>query len=358
MAGSTSAFILPGPEPAQTDEFTATMPRPAALFAIVTPEEQAKFFTEAMLTELRDLAPVFRLLDPTGLAAGAFARELAAADPEVLVTCWRTPALPAVLPPRLRYVCYLAGSVKHLVTRAQLEGGLRLTNWGGSISRTVAECALFHTLACLRLAPRWTLLMHREGGWRDGCEQVGSLFQRRVGIHGFGPAARAFVKLIQPFDCAVSVFAPDVDDSVARQHGVARAPSLDALFSGSDVIIELGPLIPATIGIVTERHLRLIRPGGVFVNVGRAALVDEAALLRVAREGKIQVGLDVYVEEPLPADSGFRGLSNVSLTPHIAGPTPDRSIDAGSFALRNLRAYAAGQPLEAIITPEVYDRST
>jgi len=334
------------------------MPRPASLLVVATPEEREKFLPESVLAELRALATEFRLIDPTDLTAESFARELAATNPEVLVTCWRTPPLPTALPPRLRYVCYLAGSVKNLVTRAQLERGLLLTNWGGSISRTVAECALFHTLACLRLAPHWTMLLHRDGGWRDGWERVGSLFQRRVGIHGFGPAARAFVKLVRPFDCPVSVFAPDVDDPVAKQHGVARAASLDSVFADNDVIIELGPLIPATIGSVTERHLRLIRPGGVFVNVGRAALVDEAALLRVAREGKIFIGLDVYHEEPLPVDSGFRGLPNVSLTPHIAGPTPDRHSDASDFALRNLHAYAANQPLEAVITPEIYDRST
>ena len=147
-------------------------------------------------------------------------------------------------------------------------------------------------------------------------------------------------------------------DELITHYPVKRAASLDALFAGNDVVIELAPLIPATIGTVTERHLRLLRDGGVFVNVGRAAIVDEAALLRVAREGKIFVGLDVFVEEPLPVNSGFRGLPNVSLTPHIAGPTPDRHGDATAFALRNLRAYAAGQPLEAAITPEIYDRST
>ena len=334
------------------------MPRPVSLLTIVIPDERTKFLPESVLTELRSIATEFRLLDPTGLSADAFAREVTAANPEVILACWHTPPLPAMLPPRLRYVCYLPGSVKKLVTRAQLEHGLLLTNWGTAISRIVAECALFHTLACLRLATHWTFLIHRDGGWRDGWERAGSLFQRRVGLHGFGPVARAFLKLIAPFGCAVSVFAPDVDDAVAASHGVARAPSLDALFADNDVIVELAPLIPATIGVVTERHLRLIRPGGVFVNVGRAAIVDEAALLRVAREGKIFVGLDVFVEEPLPMDSGFRGLPNVSLTPHIAGPTLDRYPDATAFALRNLRAYAANQPLEAIITPEIYDRST
>ena len=334
------------------------MPRPAALLAIVTPDERAKFLPEPVLAELRGLAPEFRLLDPAGLTAEAFAREVSTANPEVILACWQTPALPATLPPRLRYVCYLTGSVKRLVTRAQLERGLLLTNWGSSISRIVAECALFHTLCCLRQATRWTFLIHREGGWRDGWEGVGSLFQRRVGIHGFGPVAQAFLGLIRPFGCTVSVLAPDVDDAVAAQHGVHRAASLDALFGENDIIVELAPLISATVGIVTERHLRLIRPGGVFVNVGRAAIVDEAALLRVAREGKIFVGLDVFTEEPLPADSGFRGLPNVSLSPHIAGPTLDRYPDASAFALRNLRAYAADQPLEAVITPAIYDSST
>jgi phosphoglycerate dehydrogenase-like enzyme len=334
------------------------MPLPAALLVVANPGEREKFLPESVLAELRTLAPEFRLIDPTGLNAESFARELAAFNPEVLIACWATPAIPATLPPRLRYICYLTGSVKHLVTRPQLERGLLLTNWGGAISRTVAECAFFHTFACLRLATRWTLMLHRDGGWRDGWEKVGSLFERRIGIHGFGPAARAFVKMVQPFHCPVSVFAPDVDDAVAAQYGVKRAASLDALFAENDVIIELAPLIPATIGSVTERHLRLLRDGGVFVNVGRAAIVDEAALLRVAREGKIFIGLDVFVDEPLPVNSGFRGLPNVSLTPHIAGPTPDRHGDATAFALRNLRAYAAGQPLEAVVTPAIYDSST
>ena len=175
------------------------MPHPASLLAIVIPDERTKFLPESVLTELRSIATEFRLLDPTGLSAEAFAREVAAADPEIIVACWHTPPLPAKLPPRLRYVCYLTGGVKKLVTRAQLERGLLLTNWGGAISRTVAECALFHTLACLRLATHWTLLIHRDGGWRDGWERAGSLFERRVGLHGFGQVARAFHKLIQPF---------------------------------------------------------------------------------------------------------------------------------------------------------------
>ena len=333
---------------------------PASLLALLTPTEAREFLPEPMLAQVRALAPEFRLIDPTGLSESAFAHELAAADPEVLLGCWKTPLLPVALPPRLRYVCYVTGSVKRLVTRGHLDRGLLVTNWGGSISRTVAEAALFHILACLRHTSHWAIAMHQPGvaAWKNGITDARSLFGRTVGVHGFGPVARELVTLLRPWGCPITVFAPDATADLARAHGVERAASLEALFAENEIIVELAPLIPATTGIVTEKILRLIRPGGVFVNVGRGAVVDEAALLRLAREGKIAIGLDVFSDEPLPADSGFRALPHVNLTPHIAGPTIDRYPDAGAFALKNLRAYAEGRPLEAVITPEIYDQST
>jgi phosphoglycerate dehydrogenase-like enzyme len=332
------------------------MPAITSLLAVLTPVEQARFYPDAMLPELRALTPEFRLLDPTGLTPADFARELAAFNPEVLLTCWQTPSLPAVLPPRLRYLCNTTGGVRHLIPRARIDQGLVVTNWGSAISRTVADCALFHTLACLRQATHWSFVLHQEGGWRGDNAQVASLFGRRVGIHGFGAIAREFLRIIQPFGCTVSVFAPDFDAAASARTGATCAISLEALFAENDIIVELAPLNSSTTGCVTEKHLRLIRPGGVFVNVARAGITDEAALLRIAREGKISVGLDVFVEEPLPPGHGFRGLRNASLTPHIAGPTVDRYPDAGAQALRNLRAYAAGQPLSAVITSAIFDQ--
>ncbi len=334
------------------------MPAPASIFAAVTAQELRDFLPESQLGQIRVLTNAFTHFDTTAVTAADFQAALAAANPEVLIACWKTPPLPAKLPPNLRYVCYLAGSVKRLVTREHIAQGLVVTNWGGSISRIVAEWALFHILSCLRRATHWTLAMHREGAWKDGGTETASLFGRRVGLHGFGLVARELVRLLQPFGCVISASAPDVDAEVERQYGIRRASSLESLFAENDIIIELAPLIPETTGCVTEKHLRLIRPGGVFVNVGRGAVVDEAALLRVAREGKILIGLDVFTTEPLPVDSAFRGLPNVTLTPHLAGPTTDRRRDAGEFALGNLRAYAEARPLQAVITPRVYDIST
>ncbi len=331
---------------------------PIPLLAVaLTAEETADFFP-GTIPDLRGLASDVRFVDTAGITREAYAARLAAINPDVLVACWSTPPLPAILPPRLRYACYVAGGVRNFVSRAHLERGLLLTNWGSSISRIVAECALLLTLAALRRVGKWVPSLQRDGGWRGDRPESDSLFCRRVGIHGFGNSAREFIKLLKPFGVEVGVCAPEDNPADYAAHGVRRIPDLDALFSGSDVVVELAPLNAATRGIVTERLLRLIPEGGVFVNVARGAIVDEEALVRVAREGRINLGLDVFAVEPLPADSGLRGLPNVVLLPHTAGPTMERRRDAGAFALRNLQAYVEGRPLEAVITPEIFDQLT
>ncbi|HEV8073505.1 MAG TPA: hydroxyacid dehydrogenase, partial [Opitutaceae bacterium] len=334
------------------------LPRPVSLLAAITPTEQEDFLPGPLFAEMCGTAAYFRQIDTEKTSPADFYRQLAAANPEILLACWKTPPLPEVLPPRLRYLCYLAGSPKKIVTRAQIEHGLLITNWGNSISRVVAECALLHILSCLRRTCFWITTIHHERGWKTGDTQTTSLFGRRVGLHGFGSVARELVRLLRPFGVTISSYAPDITDATEKEFGITRAHSFDSLFADNDIVVELAPLIPATVRCVTERHLRLIRPGGVFVNVGRGQVVDEDALVRVAREGNIFIGLDVFSVEPLPPNHPLRGLTNVILTPHIAGPTIDRRRDAGAFALRNLRAYAEGRPLEAMITPEIYDYSS
>lgn len=334
------------------------LPRVQRLLATLTPIERRDFLPAELEASLRGLAEHTVVADVSAFTGEQWRDFLFEHDPEVLVACWKTPPLPRRLPPSLRYVCYLAGTVKKLVTREHIENGLLVTNWGGAISRVVAEWAVFHILSCLRRATYWTLAMHTEGAWKSAVTETASLFGRRVGIHGFGMVAKELVPLLKPFGAQISVFAPDVDAAAEKRWGVRAAPSLDALFRDNDIIVELAPLIPATTNCVTERQLRLIRPGGVFVNIGRGGVVEQEGLLRVAREGKVLFGIDVFVEEPLPSDSPLRGLRNVCLTPHLAGPTTDRRRDATDFALRNLSAYLAGEPMQAVITPPVFDAST
>ncbi len=306
--------------------------------------------------------PGFRRVDSASVDPGEWEAFLASERPDVLVSAWSTPPLPASLADTgemyPRYVCHLTGTVKRMVPRVLLEKGLLVTNWGDSISRTVAEAALMLILSCLRRTVYWTHAMHNEGAWKSKDSKVYSLFRRSVGLHGFGAISRQLVPLLRPFEVEISTYSPRVPDDVLESLGVRRANSLDELFSSSQVLVELAPKTPANHHIVDEKLLRLLPEDGVFVNVGRGAVVDEAALARLAAEGRLHVGLDVFEKEPLPADSPLRGLRNVMLCPHQGGPTQDRRRDAGTFAMENLKAYLEDGSLKSVITPEVYDRST
>lgn len=281
---------------------------------------------------------------------------LAATRAEILVTCWSTKGLPEDLRqrcPDLRYICHLAGTIRGKIPRKLIEDGLQVTNWGPSISPIVAEHALVLILSCLRNMSVHQLQLH-AGGWSGPSAR--SLFDRRVGLHGFGAVARALVLLLAPFRCKITAFAPGDADRDLAALGVTRASSVEDLYAHCDVLACVAPLTPETRNAVTRELLALLPDGAVFVNVGRGEVVDEVALAEQA--GRLAIGLDVYREEPLPASSRLRGLPQVVLTPHIAGPTEERRRDAGAFSLANIRRFRAGQPLQAVITPERYDRQT
>lgn len=336
--------------------------RPALLCAL-NDFEKADFFPPDLWSSLQTLPYRFNELSLPLTNCRRLPDYLQEAGAEVLVSCWATPPLPEDLPVggkgQLRYVCHLAGSVKPLVPRSLIERGLKVTNWGGSASRTVSECALLLILSSLRRASAWNLAMHEKGAWKEKYTVVtASLFGRTVGLHGFGAIARELVPLLRPFGVDILAHSPSVGVETFARYGVRKCETLEEIFSESDVVVELAPATPQTYHVVDEALLRRIRPGGVFVNVGRGSVVDEEALIRVASEGNIQVGLDVYEVEPLPADSPLRRLPNVMLLPHLGGPTKDRRRDCGRFGVENLNRYLNGEPLESEVTLDIYDRST
>jgi phosphoglycerate dehydrogenase-like enzyme len=324
--------------------------------------EAAEFFPGAMWDELKEALPGFRRVNLPLVESDEWLKLWKTSPAEILVCAWQTPALngpllPAELAP-LRYVCYLAGSVRRLVPRELVQNGLVVTNWGNSIAPTVAECALMLILMALRRASHWAIAMHSQGEWKNGATITQSLIGRRVGLHGFGAIGQSLVPMLRPFTNSIQTYSPRVPDAILSRHAVSRARSLEQLFSTSDVVVELEAATPESFHMVQESHLRMIPDGGVFVNVGRGSVVDEAALARVARDGKIQIALDVFEQEPLSADSPLRGMPNITLLPHLGGPTRDRRRDSGALALKNLRAYLRGEPQDAVVSLDVYDRST
>jgi phosphoglycerate dehydrogenase-like enzyme len=324
--------------------------------------EVADFLPGALWGELEKLLPGYRRVRPPLTGADDWEQVWRESPADILISAWQTPSLNSTLQPAdlepLRYVCHLAGSIRKLVPRELIEQGLVVTNWGGSISATVAECTLMLILMALRRASHWAVAMHRDGAWKNRDTFTQSLLGRRVGIHGFGSISQCLVPMLRPVTSQIQAYSPNMPDAIFSRFGVKRLASLEELFAESEVVVELAAATPENYHVVTERHLRMIPEGGVFVNLGRGCVVDSDGLLRVAREGRLQIALDVFEQEPLPMDSPLRGLPNVTLLPHLGGPTHDRRRDAGALAVKNLRAFLRGEPLDAVVTLEVYDRTS
>ncbi len=272
------------------------------------------------------------------LKAENWTRQIEKWQPEILITGWSTPPLPEDWLRRadcpLRYVCHVAGSVRQLVPRVFIERGGVVTNWGERISGQVAEHGLLLALSALRNQSAWGPFMARPVAERQISElRTRTLFGLRVGLHGFGSIARALVPLLRPFGTTLSAYSAGVPESIFAQHGIQAAPSLEELFSGSDVLFECESLTPSTHGLVSAAVLAELPDNAVFVNIGRGGLVDDDALIREAKSGRLRLGLDVISDEPVTSDSPFLALPGVVLSPHIGGPTLDRYADCGAHAL-------------------------
>jgi len=322
-------------------------------------QEWESFFTPGDRLTLLERFPTAVIL-PEKISGPDLVERINASGCRVLVGGWSLPPLPTdrAVFPGLEYVGYLAGGIRRKIPRSLLEQGLLVSNWGNSIARIVAECGLLLLLMCYREASHWQIRMHQKGAFKSRCEKGNlSLFQRRIGIHGFGAVAQALTDLLRPFHVEIAAYSPWPDDAVFAAKGVRRFASLEQLFEWSDAVVEAEACSPQTIRSVKELHLRLLGDG-VFVNIARAELVEEDALIRVAREGRLKLGLDVYHQEPLPADYPLCGLPNVALLPHLGGPTWDRRVDAGALALKNISRFLEGRPVEFPISLEQYDRMT
>ncbi|WP_269537337.1 hydroxyacid dehydrogenase [Cerasicoccus fimbriatus] len=282
-------------------------------------------------------------------------------EPEVIVSCWNTPLLEEDWRadfPFLRYVCHASGSVRSLLPRSYIEHGLVVTNWGTLVAANVAEHALLLILSGLRRSSEWPSVISGEREWQPSPIVTRTLFGKRVGLHGMGNVAQNLIRLLQPFDVCVFAYSEGAPEKLYGEHGAQRCDSLEALFAQSDILVECEALNEQTQGVVTRAVLEQLPEGALFVNVGRGAVVDEKALASLASEGRLDVALDVYQEDPIEPDSPLHQVADAVLSPHIAGPTSDQFARCGEQALRNLTAYLKGEPLEAVVTLEIYDRAT
>jgi len=227
--------------------------------------------------------------------------------------------------PNLRFVGDMEGDrfARTIDLDAAWQRKIRTVDTTNGSSYPVAEWALALILISLRNAGAHfrnmiagnTRKTHDDPGYFRG-----DLFGKRVGLIGCGHIGRRLIKFLSPFECDTWVHDPYLPREMADAVGFTQT-SLENVLTRCDVIVCLAPITPRTKGMIGAREIELIPSGVVFINVSRGAVVDSHALIARLKQGDIIAGLDVFDPEPVPADSEILHLTNVFLSPHIAGVT-------------------------------------
>ncbi len=263
--------------------------------------------------------------------------------------------LQALLPPEeirgpnLAWVHVTHAGIDRIARPELLARGIRVSGSAGYSVEALAEHAL---LFMLSLAYRSADLLEaqRRSAWeKAGREHLRSLYGRTVGIVGLGHIGQALATRCAAMGMRVLGYRRTPGTQLAavdRIYDATEADGLQHLLAEADYVVLALPLTNASRNLIDARALARMKPGACLVNIARGAVVDEPALIDALRRGVIAgAGLDVFSQEPLPADSPLWTLPNVLITPHTSAREPDRDDRAIDLICENIRRFRAGERL-------------
>jgi phosphoglycerate dehydrogenase-like enzyme len=249
------------------------------------------------------------------------------------------------LAPRLRWVSTPSTGLDHLRGTGVLESAIDVTNVGGLFGAVLAEHAFALLLYFAKQLGHFGALA-RERTWRMG--QVGVLQGRTLGLVGVGNIGQAVASRAKAFEMRVLGLGRGqaAGRTVAHVDELFPRERLHDLLAASDYVVVAVAETPETRGMIGAAELAVMKPDAVLVNVARGTVLDEPALVAALRAERLAgAGLDVFAEEPLPADSPLWTLPNALVTPHVAGLVPDYMERAAGHFEANLRRFVAGEAL-------------
>ena len=230
-----------------------------------------------------------------------------------------------------------------------LEQGLALANSPGRLSAVpLAEHALMWILCFAK-----SFNKNRAAGWQR--ELVVELAGQKLGLIGFGASARELARRAWPLGLRIMaidvVEFPQAELDEFHVEFLGGPEQLDHVLAQADYLSLHVHLNATTRQIIDRRALGLMKPSAVLINIARGELIDEAALVEALQKGQLKgAGLDVFEEEPLPADHPLLQLDNVLLTPHSSGYTPQTPRRRMEAAVANVERIAKGQPPGDLVT--------
>lgn len=230
---------------------------------------------------------------------------------------------------KLKVVGRAGIGVDNIDVRAATMRGVIVMNTPQANSIATAE----QTVALMLAASRHLVQSHnslKAGEWQRSKFLGIQLYRKVLGVIGFGRIGRLVAQRAQGFGMDVLAYDPHVSEEIGRELGVTLV-DLEDLLAQSDFITLHTVFLPETEKMINAAAISQMKDGVIIINAARGKLIDEAALAAALQQGKVRAaGLDVYSQEPPPADHPLIGLPNVVHTPHLAASTVEAQRDVAT----------------------------
>lgn len=308
------------------------------------------------LERLRPFAVVRVWEGELPVPAEVLRREAAAADGLLTMLTDRVDLALLEAAPRLRVVSQMAVGHDNIDVPACTARGIVVGNTPDVLTHTSADLAFALLLAAARRvveADRYV----RAGSWTTWSPSLllgQDVHHATLGVIGFGRIGTEVARRGRGFDMRILYNAPTRKwELEATLHAEYR--DMYDLLRESDFVSLHTPLTAETEGLIGERELACMKPTAVLINTARGGVVDQAALYRALKERRIwAAGLDVFAQEPLPADDPLLTLDNVVVLPHIASASHATRGRMAQMAVENLAAVLRGERAPFTVNPQVY----
>lgn len=257
--------------------------------------------------------------------------------------------------PRLRMIALTGGRTWTMDFDTLNARGIPVCHTGGEKSgAATAEIALGLLLSAARFISRGDASI-RKGGFQGGVPAGNVLDGMTLGIIGLGKIGARMARYGAALGMQVMAWSANLTAERAKAAG-ARLVDKVSLLTQSDAISLHLVLSDRTRGVLGAQDLARMKPGAILINTSRGPLVDEAALVERLKTGKLIAGLDVFAQEPLPADHPLRSLPNTVLTPHLGYCAREVYAQFYRESIENVLAFLGGTPTR-VLNPEALQQS-
>ena len=274
-------------------------------------------------------------------------------DADVIIT-WSIRPEQFAYAKQLRWLHSPAAAVHQLMFPEMIHRDVLITNARDVHGAVVAEHALALVFALAKRLPS-AMRGQREHKWVQQAIWEEKPTTREIAgatvvVIGMGSIGREFTRRAKALGMKVIAVREHPGRGSDGADKVTGVEQLDSVLPEADYVLLAAPQTPATTGIINSARLRFMRPDSYLINVSRGPLIDDSALIAALQENRIAgAALDVFVEEPLPADSPYWPLEDVLITPHTAAVTEKLWDRHYALIADNLRRFLAGQPLLSVV---------